>query len=59
MCLWGYDFFHAGESSEEAKTHCCGPESTDFGDELYYVLTQLFCDPMDCSPTGSSVHGIL
>ena len=20
---------------------------------------QLFCNPMDCSPTGSSVHGIL
>ena len=20
---------------------------------------QLFCDPMDCSPPGSSVHGIL
>ena len=19
----------------------------------------LYCDPMDCSPTGSSVHGIL
>ena len=26
-----------------------------------YVLAQLcskFCDPMDCSPPGSSVHGI-
>lgn len=28
---------HAGESSEEAKTQGCCPESTDFGAELYYI----------------------
>ena len=29
-------------------------------DTVLYVVTQLcptFCDPMDCSPLGSSVHG--
>ena len=25
----------------------------------YFSPVQLFCDPMDCSPSGSSVHGIL
>ena len=27
---------------------------------VVYLLThvQLFCDPMDCSPSGSSVYGI-
>ena len=25
---------------------------------LIVVLVQLFCDPVDCSPLGSSVHGI-
>lgn len=28
---------HAGESSEEAETQGCCPESTDFGAELYYI----------------------
>ena len=31
-------------------------------DVLVCLVTQLcltFCDPMDCSPPGSSVHGIL
>ena len=25
---------------------------------LLHSCVQLFCDPMDCSPQGSSVHGI-
>lgn len=33
---FGVQLFHTGENSEEAETHHCGPESTDFGAELYY-----------------------
>ena len=38
----------------------------DFEDSLYLYFAMLshfsrvrFCDPVDCSPPGSSVHGIL
>ena len=25
----------------------------------HFSRVQIFCDPMDCSPCGSSVHGVL
>ena len=37
--------------------YCVAVWSTTIVESLSHV--RLFCDPMDCSPPGSSVHGIL
>ena len=43
--------------------HCCMQAFSSCGEGGLLLLWckgfSLFCDPMDCSPPGSSVHGIL
>ena len=44
-------------SGEEGHCHGLNPRACVHGWSLQSCLT--LCDPMDCSPPGSSVHGIL
>ena len=37
---------------------CQMSAASAFGDFCVHMLYLTFCDPMDCSPLGSSVHGI-
>ena len=37
---------------------CMRAQLCGFVHEYSFIHVQLFCDPMDCSPQGSSVHGI-
>ena len=44
-----------GVAESDTTEHACTINMT----MLVTHHVQLFCDPMDCSPPGSSVHGIL
>ena len=55
-----YSHLHVTFIRQPAKVEC-PPSMQKPSGQCMLVLShaQLFCDPMDCSPAGSSVHGIL
>ena len=46
--LFGVAYFNSANTFFYVMKHCC----------LVTRYVQLFCKPMDCSPPGSSIHGI-
>ena len=51
----------ASRGWREGKTERCSMRRVSFGDErvleVWYTLCEYFCNPMNCSPPKSSVHG--
>ena len=47
-----------GDSEGQGSLACCSPWSHSVGYDLVTKQHTTLCDPMDCSPPGSSVHGI-
>ena len=58
-----YSVFERADKLDDEKEGEDGDDDCDDEDMLYvlshFSRVSLFCDPMDCSPPGFPVHGIL
>ena len=56
---WGLKLCISNELPSDADAACSVGQTEDLGGGLVTQWCLTLCSPMDCSPSGFSVHGIL